>query len=105
MATSKEFHDYVVDCLSRIGEIKTRKMMGEYCIYYQGKLIGDICDNRLLFKQTETSKRLLTECKLEYPYEGSKTLMYVMEEIENIDFMEELLNGMFEELPESKKRK
>ena len=87
MATTKEFHDYVIDCLSRAGEVTSKKMMGEYCVYYQGKLIGGIYDNRLLLKQTDTSKRLLADCNLEYPYEGSKTLMYAVEEIENIDFI------------------
>lgn len=105
MATSKEFHDYVIDCLSKVGEIKTRKMMGEYCVYYQGKLIGYICDNRFLIKQTETSKKLLNNCSLEYPYEGSKTLMFVMEDIENTELLKELLDGLFNELPEPKKSK
>ena len=105
MATTKEFHDYVIDCLSRAGEVTSKKMMGEYCVYYQGKLIGGIYDNRLLLKQTDTSKRLLADCNLEYPYEGSKTLMYAVEEIENIDFIKELIDGMYNELPEHKKRK
>lgn len=104
MATSKEYHDYIVECLSKAGDITTKKMMGEYCIYYQGKLIGDLCDNRLLVKQAETSIRLLKNCQLEYPYEGSKTLMYVVEDVEDPDLMKELLNGLYAELPEPKKR-
>ena len=104
MATSKEYHDYIVECLSKAGDITTKKMMGEYCIYYQGKLIGDLCDNRLLVKQAETSIRLLKNCQLEYPYEGSKTLMYVVEDFEDTDLMKELLNGLYAELPEPKKR-
>lgn len=67
MATTKEYHDYVLECLNKAGEVTSRKMMGEYCLYYNGKLFGDICDNRLLVKQTETSKRLLADCPLEYP--------------------------------------
>jgi len=105
MATSKEFHDYVVECLSKVGDLTTKKMMGEYCIYYKGKLIGDLCDNCLLVKQTDTSNRLLKNCKLEYPYEGSKTLLYVVEKFEDTDLMRELLNGLYRELPEPKKRK
>lgn len=104
MATSKEYHDYIVECLSKVGDITTKRMMGEYCIYYQGKLIGDLCDNRLLVKQTDTSIRLLKNCNLEYPYEGSKTLMYVVEDFEDTDLMKELLNGLYAELPEPKKR-
>ena len=50
MATSKEFHDYVVECLSRAGDVTTKRMMGEYLVYSRGKLIGDLCDNRFLVK-------------------------------------------------------
>ena len=105
MATSKEYHDYIVECLSKVGDIATKRMMGEYCIYYHGKLIGDLCDNRLLVKLTDTSIRLLKNCKLEYPYKGSKTLMYVVEDFEDRDLMSKLLNGLYAELPEPKKRK
>ena len=84
MATSKEFHDYVVDSLQRIGDVTTKKMMGEYCIYYKGKLIGDICDNCLLLKPTESVLRLMPEAERAYPYEGSRTLMAVVDDVENI---------------------
>ena len=47
MATTKEFHDYVMEQLSRAGEVSSRKMMGEYCVYYREKLVGDLCDNQL----------------------------------------------------------
>ena len=98
MATTKEYHDYVMECLNKAGKITSRKMMGEYCLYYNGKLFGDICDNRLLVKQTETSKRLLADCLLEYPYEGSKTLMFLVSEFENPKLTKELLVGMYNEL-------
>ena len=97
MATTKEYHDYVMECLNKAGEVTSRKMMGEYCLYYNGKLFGGLYDNRLLVKQTETSKKLLADCPLEYPYEGSKSLMFLVTEFENADFMKELLDGMFED--------
>lgn len=105
MATSKEFHDYVVDSLQRIGDVTTKKMMGEYCIYYKGKLIGDICDNCLLLKPTESVLRLMPEAERAYPYEGSRTLMAVVDDVENIERMREVLDAMVEELPEPKKKK
>ena len=98
MATTKEYHDYVMECLNKAGEVTSRKMMGEYCLYYNEKLFGDICDNRLLVKQTETSKRLLADCPLEYPYEGSKTLMFLVSDFENAEFMKKLFDGMYKEL-------
>lgn len=104
MATSKEFHDYVVDSLQRIGDVTTKKMMGEYCIYYKGKLIGDICDNCLLLKPTESVLRLMPEAERAYPYEGSRTLMAVVDDVENIERMREVLDAMVEELPKPKKK-
>lgn len=103
MASSKEFHDYVLDSLQKIGDISTKKMMGEYCIYYKDKLIGDICDNTLLLKPTESALRLMPDAERAYPYEGSKTMMVVVEDIENTELMESVLNAMYEELPEPKK--
>ena len=105
MATSKEFHDYVLENLQRVGDVSTRKMMGEYLVYYRGKLIGDICDNCFLLKPVPAALELLPDAERAYPYEGSKTLMVVVEEIENTELMEEVLNRMWLELPQPKKRK
>lgn len=104
MATSKEFHDYIVENLQKVGEISTRKMMGEYCVYYQGKLIGDICENTLFLKPTEAVLRLMPEAERAYPYDGSRTLMAVVDDVENTKLMTEVLHEMYKELPEPKKK-
>ncbi len=104
MATSKEFHDYIVENLRKIGEVSTRKMMGEYCVYYQNKLIGDICDNCLFLKPTESVLRMMPDAERDYPYEGSKTQMVVVDDVENTELMTEVLNEMYKELPEPKKK-
>ncbi|MDD3206107.1 MAG: TfoX/Sxy family protein [Lachnospiraceae bacterium] len=102
MATTKEFHDYIAECLRRVGNVTTRRMMGEYCVYFNEKLIGDICDNSLLLKPTESALRLLPEAERAYPYEGSKTQMIVVDDVENTELMTELLNAMYLELPAPK---
>lgn len=104
MATSKEFHDYIVENLRKIGEVSTRKMMGEYCVYYQNKLIGDICNNCLFLKPTESVLRMMPDAERDYPYEGSKTQMVVVDDVENTELMTEVLNEMYKELPEPKKK-
>lgn len=104
MATTKEFHDYVVENLQRVGEITTRKMMGEYLVYYQGKLIGDICDNCLFLKPTESVLKLLPDADRAYPYEGSKMLMVVVDGVEDVELMTKVLTAMVKELPEKKKK-
>ena len=105
MATTKEFHDYIVECLQRVGEVSTRKMMGEYLVYYQGKLVGDICDNCFFLKPTESVLNLLPESDRAYPYKGSKTLMVVVEEVEDTGLMADVLNRMYGELPARSKKK
>lgn len=100
-----EFNEYVRECFSKAGEIVIRSMMGGYLIYFNGKLVGDICDNEVFLKRTPTSDRLLADSELRYPYDGSKTLMHVFDRFEDTDLIAKLLNGMHAELPEKKPKK
>ena len=100
-----EFNEYVRDCFSAAGDIVIKSMMGGYLVYLNGKLIGDIWDNELFLKRTPTSDRLLADSELRYPYEGSKTLMHVFDNFEDANLIEELLVGMYTELPEKKPKK
>ena len=103
MSTTKEFHDYVLEQLARADEVRTRKMMGEYLLYYRNKLVGDLCDNVLLVKLTPGSERLLPGAVRQYPYEGSRTLMLAVEDMEDTERMHALLETLWAELPEKKK--
>lgn len=105
MATTKDFHDHVMEQLGRVGEVRSRRMMGEYCVYYRGKLVADLCDNQLYLKPTPSVLRLLPDAPRAYPYEGSKTLMAVVEDVENTDLLRAVLEAMWPELPEPKKKK
>ncbi|MBQ0111188.1 MAG: competence protein TfoX [Oscillospiraceae bacterium] len=98
MATDKDFCEYVCECLSVAGEITARPMMGEYLVYFEGVLVGDICDNRLLLKQTPTSLSLLGECAKDFPYQGSKTLMIVADNFEDRELFASVLRGMKNDL-------
>ena len=100
-----EFNEYVRESFSAAGFIVIRSMMGGYLVYCNGKLIGDIGDGELFLKRTPTSDRLLAGSELRYPYEGSKTLMYVFDRFEDTDLIAELLEGMYAELPEKKPKK
>ena len=100
-----EFNEYVRDIFSEYGEIVIKSMMGGYLVYFNGKLVGDICGNELFLKKTATSDRLLAESELRYPYEGSKTLMHVFDRFEDTDLIAELLEGMYAELPQKKPKK
>ena len=100
-----EFNEYVRDIFSSAGDIVIRSMMGGYLVYFNGKLIGDICANELFLKRTPTSDRLLADSELRYPYEESRTLMHVFDRFEDAALIRELLTGMYDELPEPKKKK
>ena len=104
MASSKEYLDFVLDQLSELDDITYRAMMGEYIIYYRGKVVGDIYDDRFLVKNIKTSADLMPEATLELPYDGAKEMLLV-DDIENREFLRELLEAMYEELPAPKKKK
>ena len=100
-----EFNEYVCNSFSEPGDIVIKAMMGGYLVYFNGKLIGDICNNELFLKRTPTSDRLLADSELRYPYEGSKTLMHVFDNFDDKALILELLDGMYAELPEKKPKK
>ena len=100
-----EINEYVRDSFSEYGDIVIKSMMGGYLVYFNGKLIGAICNNELFLKRTPTSDRLLADSELRYPYEGSKTLMRVFDKFEDADLIAELLGSMYEELPAKKPKK
>ena len=101
MASSPEYLDYVLELLSEVPEVTTRKMMGECLVYAQGKLFGGVYDDRLLVKATSASRAVLsTE---EIPYEGAQPMMLV--DIEDPQAVAKLVAEMLPELPEPKKRR
>ncbi len=104
MASSKEYLDYVLEQLSGVDEITYRAMMGEYIIYYRTKVIGGIYDDRFLVKNIKSARNLMPDADLELPYEGAKEMLLV-DDIENKEFLKELLEAMYEELPAPKKKK
>ena len=104
MASSKEYLDFIMDQLSGLDEVSHRAMMGEYIIYYRGKIVGGIYDDRFLVKPTKSAKAKMPEADLEVPYEGAKEMLLV-DNVENRDFLRDLLEAMYDELPAAKKKK
>ncbi len=104
MASSKEYLDYVLEQLSETDDISHRAMMGEYIIYYRGKVVGGIYDDRFLVKNIKAAADMMPDADLELPYDGAKEMLLV-EDIENRGFLRELMEAMYDELPAPKKRK
>ena len=104
MASTKDYLDYVLEQLSELDDISYRAMMGEYVLYFQGKVFGGIYDNRFLVKPTKFAKALMPDAPYELPYEGAKEMLMI-EDIEDRDFLSQLLNAMVVELPAPKTKK
>lgn len=104
MATSKEYLSFILEQLTGLEEITYRQMMGEYIIYYRGKIAAYVCDDRLLVKPVEAAKALMPEAPYEPPYEGAKDMLLV-EDVENREFLTELFDAMYDELPAPKPKK
>lgn len=104
MASSKEYLEFVLDQLSSLDDISYKAMMGEYIIYYRGKIVGGIYDDRFLVKPTKSAVEKMPEAEMELPYEGAKEMLLV-DDLDNKEFMCELLEAMYKELPAPKKKK
>jgi TfoX/Sxy family transcriptional regulator of competence genes len=104
MASSRGYLDYVMEQLCELEEVSWRGMMGEYIIYYKGKVIGGIYDDRFLVKPTKSARSLMPEASMELPYEGAKEMLMV-DDVENRAFLKTLFTVMYDELPQPKKRK
>ena len=104
MASSKEYLDFVLEQLSELEEITYRAMMGEYIIYYRGKIVGGIYDDRLLVKPVKSAIALMPNATYELPYEGAKEMLLV-DDVDSKEFLSKLFDEMYNELPTPKKKK
>lgn len=104
VTSSKEYLEYILEQLSELEDITHRAMMGEYIIYYRGKIIGGIYDDRFLVKPVKSAKAMMPDADMELPYEGAKEMILV-DDIENKKFLKELVEAMYDELPAVKKRR
>ena len=97
MASSKEFLQFTLEQLCGLDDISYRPMMGEYIIYYRGKIVGGIYDDRLLVKKTKSALELMPAAICDFPYEGAKEMLLV-DEIDNKEFLAKLFEAMYKEL-------
>ena len=104
MASSKDYLQFVLEQLSELQEITYRAMMGEFIIYYRGKIVGGIYDDRLLVKPTKSAISYMPTVTYEIPYENAKEMLLV-EEVDNKDFLTGLFDVMYDELPTPKPKK
>ena len=104
MASTKAYLDFILGQLSNLEEITYRSMMKEYILYYRGKIVGGIYDDRLLVKPVASAIHYLPKIRYELPYDGAKKMLLV-EEVDNREFLESLFQVMYDELPNPKRKK
>ena len=104
MASSKEYLDFILEQLSDLDDVSYRAMMGEYIIYYRGKVVGGIYDDRFLVKPTKSAVAMMPNADMELPYDGAKEMLLV-DDLDNKEFLRELMEAMYDELPAPKKKK
>ena len=104
MASSKDYLEYILEQLSDLDDISHRAMMGEYIIYYRGKIVGGIYDDRFLVKPVKSAMEMMPDADMELPYEGAKEMIMVPD-VENREFLKELFEAMYDELPSPRKKR
>lgn len=103
MSSNKEYLNFILEQLSDLDGISYRAMMGEFILYYRNRIFGGIYDDRFLVKITDASLKLMPAAARETPYDGAREMLLV-DEVDNKQFLYELVNSMFDELPVPKKR-
>ena len=104
MASSKEYLHYILEQLSGLEEITYRTMMGEFILYYRGRIVGGIYDDRLLVKPVKAALSAMPNAVYEPPYDGAKPMLLV-EEVDSKEFLTGLFTAMYSELPAPKPKK
>ena len=101
MASGEDYLTFVLDQLSGLDGITWRKMMGEYILYFRGRIVGGLYDDRLLVKPVPAALSLMPEAPRELPYPGAKEMLLV-EDVDNGDFLRALFLAMYDELDPGK---
>ena len=104
MASSKEYLHFILEQLSDLNDVSYRSMMGEFILYYRGKIVGGIYDDRLLVKKTRAALELMPEAICDLPYEGAKEMLLV-DEVDSKAFLTKLFEAMYDELPLPKQKR
>ena len=103
MASTKGYLEFILEQLSELDGITHRAMMGEYILYYRGRIFGGIYDDRLLVKPVPAAVKLMPDAEMEMPYDGAKEMILV-NDVDDRGFLQNLVESMWEELPDKKRK-
>ncbi len=104
MASSKEYLDFILEQVSELDNVSYKAMMGEFIIYYKGKIIGGIYDDRLLVKPVQSAINYMPNAVYKLPYDGAKEMLLI-DDVDNKEFLIGLFDAMYDDLPAPKPKK
>ena len=104
MSSSKEYLHFILEQLSDLEAVSYRSMMAEFILYYRGKIVGGIYDDRLIVKKTSSALELMPAAICDLPYEGAKEMLLV-DEVDSKAFLTKLFEAMYDELPLPKQKR
>ena len=105
MASDQNFVDFVIGQIQNAGEIQAKKMFGEYGIYANGKMFGVICDNKLFIKPTDPGRTFIGNPVEAPAYPGAKPSFLIEEQLEDVEWLSELVRISVEALPAPKPKR
>lgn len=105
MASDQKFVDYVLDQINIHGQVTCRKMFGEFGLYFDDKLFGLICDNKLFIKPTVSGRQFIGDVVEEPPYPGAKPSFLISDRLDDRDWLKKLVMTTAQELPQPKPKK
>ena len=97
MASSKDYLEFILGQLNDLEDITYKAMMGEFILYYKGKIVGGIYDDRLLVKPVKSAVSYMPDAEYELPYDGAKELL--VDDVDNRNYLAGLFDAMYDELP------
>jgi TfoX/Sxy family transcriptional regulator of competence genes len=105
MASTQDYVDYILEQIENAGVITYRKMFGEYALYSDKKVVALICDNQLFIKPTAGGKTFIGNVNEAPAYPGAKMSFLIEDNLDNSEWISELIRITSKELPEPKPKK
>ena len=105
MASDLSFVEYIIDQMSNLEGLRYRKMFGEYAVYYNDKVVALICDNQLFVKPTNAGRSFIRDIVEAPPYPGAKLSFLIEDQIEDKEWISQLIKLTEKELPKPKPKK
>jgi TfoX/Sxy family transcriptional regulator of competence genes len=104
MASDQKFVDYILDQIGISAKVTCKKMFGEYGLYYENKLFGLVCDNKVFIKPTLSGRQFIGNIVEAPPYPGAKPSFLISEKLDDQDWLKKLVSITVKELPEPKSK-